>query len=168
MCSGLCSVHARLVHAGRASGRAGCARLAITSIRTQPALVYGRCPFLDSCLYPGFIHRTHWMSNTCSRIHLSLTGHLSQAGKTGMRSSLSCTMLRQQLTHASGNTGWEGLQHGSMIVPSNSMGCWISWAPEDSLLRNCKLQPIKRLVTPKGTFRRLSTTFTNYGPVRPL
>lgn len=62
-------------------------------------------------------------------------------------------------------TGMSGLQTGSVIAAQNALGYWISWAPDDSLLRACTRQRPRRLVTPGGVFRRVSTTFANYGEV---
>lgn len=62
-------------------------------------------------------------------------------------------------------TGLSGLRTGSVISAQNSVGYWFSWAPDDSVLKSCKRERRQRLVTPYGTFSRLSTTFTNYGPV---
>lgn len=59
--------------------------------------------------------------------------------------------------------GMSGLQTGSVIAAQNALGYWISWAPDDSLLRACTRQRPRRLVTPGGVFRRVSTTFANYG-----
>lgn len=61
--------------------------------------------------------------------------------------------------------GLGGLQSGSVISAQHALGYWISWAPDDSLLRNCRRERPHRLTTPYGTFRRLSTTFVNYGKV---
>ncbi|KAK9808372.1 hypothetical protein WJX73_007877 [Symbiochloris irregularis] len=59
--------------------------------------------------------------------------------------------------------GLGGLRTGSVISAQNSMGYWFSWAPDDSVLKACKRERRQRLVTPYGTFSRLSTTFTDYG-----
>ena len=53
-----------------------------------------------------------------------------------------------------------------MIQANKALGYWISWAPDDSLLRGCHRQPTVRMETPRGTFRRVSTIFAGYRRVR--
>ena len=53
-----------------------------------------------------------------------------------------------------------------MIQPGKALGYWISWAPDDSLLRGCHKQPSERMKTPRGTFRKVSTVFSGYRRVR--
>ena len=63
--------------------------------------------------------------------------------------------------------GWEGVQKGTMIHPPSALGYWISYAPDDTLLRGCQRQPTTRMVTSRGTFRKVSTVFSGYRKVTP-
>ena len=94
-----------------------------------------------------------WASSLCrlGLLLLTVTAASSQA--------------RQLTTHAL-PPGWEGVRQGNQIQPSTAIGYWISWAPDDSLLRGCHRQPTTRTHTSRGTFRRVSTVFSGYRKVR--
>lgn len=63
---------------------------------------------------------------------------------------------------------WLGLRGGSRLSINDSLAHWISWAPEETLLRGCTMLPRERVVTPRGEFRRHACVFRGYYKVNSL
>ena len=72
-----------------------------------------------------------------------------------------CRMINKSCTIA----GWQGVRLGSTMSTSESLAYWISWAPENSLLRGCSMLAKRYIATERGEYRKLSCVFRGYREV---